>query len=76
MRVAIFVDHRVSLTSKDLVITFAKEKPQLSPLFIQNYELAPVKSAKVLGIHLSADIKWNLHIAHIWFYIYILGSLG
>ena len=34
-------------------------------MFIQNYELAPVKSAKVLGIHLSTDLKWDLHIAHI-----------
>ena len=41
---------------KDLVISFAKEKPQLSPLFIQNYELTTVKSTKILGIHLSADL--------------------
>ena len=44
---------------KELIITFAKEKMQLSPLFIQDYELVPVGSAKILGIHLSADLKWN-----------------
>ena len=29
------------------------------------YELTPVSSVKILGVHVSADLKWNVHISYI-----------
>ena len=50
---------------KDLTITFAKECPELDRVFIQDYELTPVSSVKILGVHVSSDLKWNVHISYI-----------
>ena len=53
------------LKCKEMIITFAKGYPELDPIFVENYELIPVSSAKILGVHISADLKWNVHISHI-----------
>ena len=50
---------------KDLIISFAKECPELDRIFIQDYELTPVSSVKILAVHESADLKWNVHISYI-----------
>ena len=50
---------------KDMIISFAKDQPNLDPIFVENHELAPVFSAKILGTYISADLKWNTHIAYI-----------
>ena len=50
---------------KDLIISFAKECPELDRIFIQDYELTPVSSVKILGVHVSADLKWNVRISYI-----------
>lgn len=50
---------------KELIISFANDKPELHTLFLQDYSMSPVLSTKVLGIHLSSDLKWNIHIEHI-----------
>ena len=42
---------------KDLIISFAKECPELDRIFIQDYELTPVSSVKILGVHVSSDLK-------------------
>ena len=49
---------------KELIISFAKNKPQLHPLLLQDYSMVPVLSTKIWGIHLSSDLRWNLHIEH------------
>ena len=50
---------------KDLIISIAKECPELDRVFIQDYELTPVSSVKILGVHVSADLKWNVRISYI-----------
>ena len=50
---------------KDMIISFALERPKLDPIFIEEHELVPVSSAKILGMYISVDLKWNTHITHI-----------
>ena len=50
---------------KDLIISFAKECPELDRIFIQDYELTPVSSVKILGVHVSADLELNVRISYI-----------
>ena len=50
---------------KDMIISFAKDQPNLDPIFVENHELAPAFSAKILGTYISADLKWNTRIAYI-----------
>ena len=50
---------------KDMIISFAKDRPKLDPIFVNNHELVPVSSVKVLGTYISADMKWNTHISYI-----------
>ena len=47
---------------KDMIISFALEHPKLDPIFIEEHELVPVSSAKILGMYISVDLKWNTHI--------------
>jgi hypothetical protein len=42
---------------KDMIISFAKDRPKLDPIFVNNHELVPVSSAKILGTYISADLK-------------------
>ena len=37
----------------------------MDPIFIEEHELVPVSSAKILGMYISVDLKWNTHITHI-----------
>ena len=50
---------------KELIISFAKDVPNLRPLFIKDHCMSPVLSAKVLGLYFSSDLSWNLHVEHI-----------
>ena len=50
---------------KELIISFAKDVPNLRPLFIKDHCMSPVLSAKVLGLYFSSDLIWNLHVEHI-----------
>ena len=50
---------------KDMIISFALEHPKLDPIFIEEHEFVPVSSAKILGMYISVDLKWNTHITHI-----------
>ena len=50
---------------KDMIISFALEHPKLDPIFIEEHELVPVSSAKILGMYISVDLKWKTHITHI-----------
>ena len=44
---------------KVMVIDFNQEKHVLNPLKVDGKELRTVDSAKVLGLILSGDLKWN-----------------
>ena len=50
---------------KELIISFAKDVPNLRPLFIKDHCISPVPSAKVLGLYFSSDLSWNVHVEHI-----------
>ena len=50
---------------KELRLCFFKEKPQLSPLSIDDQPLEVVTSHKVLGLIIQNDLKWNEHIASV-----------
>ena len=59
-------ENRVKLNSekcKELKISFAKNKPQLVPIVVNNQELECVESAKLLAI--SNSLTWNMHIDQI-----------
>ena len=47
---------------KVMVIDFKQKKHVFSPLKVDGKELRTVDSAKVLGLTLSIDLKWNNHI--------------
>ena len=38
---------------------------ELDRIFIQDYKLTLVSSVKILGVHVSSDLKWNVHISYI-----------
>ena len=42
---------------KELIISFAKDVPNLRPLFIKDHCMSPVLSAKVLGLYFSSDLS-------------------
>ena len=44
---------------KELIIDFKKKKHAFSPAVVNGKELIVVNSAKILGITLSNDLKWN-----------------
>ena len=50
---------------KELRITFSKSDPILNPIVVNNQPLEIVKSAKLLGMNISSDLKWNIHITEI-----------
>ena len=50
---------------KDMIISLALEHSKQDPRFIEEHELVPVSSAKILGMYISVDLKWNTHITHI-----------
>ena len=47
---------------KEMIIDFKKNKHAFSPAVVNGKELAVVNSAKILGITLSNDLKWNIHV--------------
>ena len=58
-------ENRVKLESnncKELRISFSKIKPQLAPIVVSNQELKCVESAKLLGVTISNNLTWNVHI--------------
>ena len=50
---------------KELRIGFSKVINQFEPIKIHNNPLGVVKSAKILGLTLSDDLKWNEHVQQI-----------
>lgn len=48
---------------KELRISFSKSPPDFDPITINNKQLEVVESVKLLGMHISNDLKWNSHIS-------------
>ena len=47
---------------KELRISFARRKPDFDPLVVNGKPLEIVTGVKVLGLNISSDLKWNMHI--------------
>ena len=45
--------------------TFAKNKPDLPPLMACGNALEVVDSAKLLGVTITSNLTWNLHVAEV-----------
>ena len=50
---------------KELWITFAKTVPQFDPILVNEQPLETVSTAKLLGLNISHDLKWNHLISEI-----------
>ena len=50
---------------KELRITFARPKRSFTPIVVNGKPIDVVSSAKVLGVNISQDLKWNIHISQI-----------
>lgn len=50
---------------KELIIDFAKEKHDFLPLTINNVGIERTKSARILGLFVQDNLKWNEHVNHI-----------
>ena len=47
---------------KELRISFIKSENTLEPVTISNTNIEVVPSAKLLGVMISNDLKWNVHV--------------
>ena len=50
---------------KELQICFEKSKPDFEPIIVNDKPIRVVTSAKLLGLNISNDLKWNGHISEI-----------
>ena len=49
---------------KEILICFWKKKPNFQQLTVNDYPVKQVNSAKLLGVMLSNDLKWNEHVEY------------
>ena len=47
---------------KELKISFTKSENTLEPVTINNTNIEVVPPAKLLGVMISNDLKWNVHV--------------
>ena len=50
---------------KELCISFARSERSFSPIHINNKPIEVVSNAKILGVSISKDLKWNIYIVEI-----------
>ena len=48
--------------TKELSISFLKNSLPAERLMVNNQSLDPIRSSKLLGVNLSTDLKWSIHI--------------
>ena len=51
--------------TKELSVSFLKNSPPADRLTVNNQSLDSVRSSKLLGVNLSTDLKWSIHIDEI-----------
>ena len=51
--------------TKEMVVDFRRKKTPTPPLFIDGVEVERVDSFKFLGIHISSDLTWGVHVSHL-----------
>ena len=54
------------VSCKELRISFTKSENTLEPVTIDNMNIEVVPSAKLLGVMISNDLKWNMHVEMIY----------
>ena len=47
---------------KELRISFARNKPEFDPIWVNRQTLATVNSVELLGLNISSDLRWNVHV--------------
>ena len=52
--------------TKEMHISFSKQSDILPPVVIDDINIETVSSAKLLGVTVSSDLKWNLHIHNVY----------
>lgn len=58
-------DERMPLNEdkcKEIIIDFKENKHSFDPIVINNKDLSVVENAKILGVTISNDLKWNDHV--------------
>ena len=50
---------------KELRISFAKNEPEFDPIWVNRQTLETVNSVKLLGLNISSDLKWNVHVSEL-----------
>ena len=50
---------------KELRISFAKTEPKFDPIVANSKPLEIIETAKVLGLNISCDLKWNAHLSEV-----------
>ena len=50
---------------KERCITFARPKRSFTPIVVNGKSIDVVSSAKVFGVNILQDLKWNIHISEI-----------
>jgi hypothetical protein len=48
--------------TKEFTVSFLKTKPSLEPLTNNKRSIEVVHTAKLVGVQLSSNLKWNIHI--------------
>ena len=51
---------------KEIIIDFKKNPHNISPLEVDGHELPVTDCAKILGVTISSDLKWNNHIVDLY----------
>ena len=47
---------------KEFIISFVKDPKLLDPLIVNSLPLESINTTKLLGVHLSSDLKWSNHV--------------
>ena len=50
---------------KELRISFARNEPEFDHILVNRQTLETVNSVKLLGLNISSDLKWNVHVSEL-----------
>ena len=46
-------------------MSFVRNKPEFDPILVNHQTLESVNSVKSLGLNVSSDLKWNVHVSEL-----------
>ena len=50
---------------KELRISFGRNEPEFDAICVNRHTLETVNNVKLLGLNISSDIKWNVHVSEL-----------